>query len=104
MGKEQEETYRLLVQGNGFRIGLTIGPGISVPPSITIELLIRLFQTGNRLGPNEMDRATKLVRSLTSMGNLIFFHEDGWVSCEKPVDDVDIEMEVQDFQYLLEQL
>lgn len=103
MGAEQGESYRLLMRGDDFRIGLTVGPRTVGPPSTTVEFLFRLLRTGRRLDPQEMERATGLVKRLTSMGYDVFFLEDGWVSCEKTLDEVDAEREAQDLQDLLEQ-
>ena len=101
MGTEQEETYRLLMQGDGFRIGLVVGHSIAAPPSATIEFLVRLFPTGDRLNPHEMERATELVRRLTRMGYQVYFQEDGWVSCEKPIGEAQADAETRFLQDLL---
>jgi hypothetical protein len=102
MGTEQEDSYRLLMKGDGFRVGLTVGPGMDGPPSATVEFLFRLFRSGRRLHPQEMERATELVRRLTLMGYDVFFQEDGWISCEKPVDEAAADMVAQDLQDLME--
>jgi len=95
MGPEEEETYKLLAQGEGFRIGLVVEPGTAGPPSITIEFLLRLFRTRETLGPQEMERASELVGRLTSRGYRVFFQEDGWVSCEKQAGEADAEVEAR---------
>lgn len=99
---EREESYRLLLKGEGFRIGLATGPGEAEAPSTTIELLVRLFWTGKRLGPDDMKRASGLVNELDCMGYPIFFQEDGWISCEKPVPEDGAGNEAERIRALLE--
>jgi len=89
------DTYRLIAQGNGFRIGLVAGPGIPIPPSITIEFLFRMFQVGERLSLHDMEMALERVRTLTRMGYDVFFQEGGWISCEKPLGETDVEEEAK---------
>ena len=96
-----EDTYRLLAKGKGFRIGLATAPGEAEQPSITIEFLVRLFWTGKRLEPVDMERALELVSRLTARGYCVFFEEDGWISCENPVGDADAEAEARHLQGLL---
>ena len=98
---EGEETYRLLVKGEGFRIGLATRPCEAEPPSTTIEFLVRLFWIGERLGPDDIKRASELVKGLTGMGYSIFFQEDGWISCEKAVGEAGAGAEAQHLQGLL---
>jgi hypothetical protein len=98
---EVEESYRLLAQGDGFRIGLATEAGPDAPPSISIEFLMRLFRWGQRLGPADMERASGLVAKLTAMGYSVSFQEEGWVSCEKPIREADAEAEARSLRELL---
>lgn len=95
------DTYRLIVQGNGFRIGLVAEPGISIPTSITIEFLFRMFQVGERLSHHDMEMAMERVKTLTQMGYDVFFQEDGWISCEKLLGETDIEEETRLLEHCL---
>ena len=92
---EAEESYRLLAQGDGYRIGLATEPGPDAPPSTSIEFLMRFFRRGQRLGAADMERASGLMARLTAMGYSVYFQEEGWVSCEKPIREADAEAEAR---------
>jgi len=98
---EGEETYRLLAKGESFRIGLATRTGEADPPSTSIEFLVRLFRTGKRLGLDDVNRALELVNGLADMGYTVFFQEDGWISCERPVGEADAGAETQRLRTLL---
>jgi hypothetical protein len=99
--KEVEETYRLLAKGEGFRIGLATTQAEARPPTATMEFLVRLFRTGQMIRPEDMEKASELVKGLAGMGYSIFFQEDGWISCEKPVGDARAETEARHLQTLM---
>jgi len=99
---EGDETYRLLAKGEGFRIGLATGPGGARPPTCTIEFLVRLFPTGGRIRPDDVERALELVRKLDGMGYSVWFQEDGWISCEKQVGDAGPEQEARRLQAIVQ--
>jgi hypothetical protein len=101
-GTSGEESYRLLMRCEGFRVGVLRERREEGPDVMSVELLVRLFRTGTRLGPDDMELALGLVKSLTGMGYSICFQGDGWVSCERPVGDADIEAEARLLRDLLE--
>ena len=98
---EGEETYRLLEKGEGFRIGLATRQDVAEPPSTALEFLVRLFCTGQRIGPEDMERASGLVKGLAGMGYTIFFQDDGWISCERPVGALEAGEQARQLQSLL---
>ena len=95
MGPEQDATYELLAPGDDFRIGLAVEPATGAPPSATIELLVRLFRTGEELTSEGMDRASALVGRLSALGYSVWFQDDGWVSCERPAGGTDAAVEAR---------
>lgn len=99
---EEDETYRLLAKGDGFRIGLATGLGGAEPPSDTIEFLVRLFPTGTTIRPEDVERALDLVRKLDRMGYSVCFQEDGWISCEKPMGDAGPDDEARHLQSIMQ--
>jgi len=97
----EDESYRSLLRDGDFRVGVLRERPQEGPVVMSMELLVRLFRTGMELGPNDMEMALELVRRLTGMGYSIFFQGDGWVSCEKPVGDGDIDAEARRLRDLL---
>ena len=97
----EAESYRTLLRDGDFRAGVLKERPEEGPVVTSMELLVRLFRTGVELGPNDMKRALELVSRLTGIGYCISFQGDGWVSCEKPVGDADIDAEVRLLRDLL---
>ena len=99
------ETYRLLASGEGFRAGVATEVPADMPADMpaeaSIEVVVRLFRTGKRLERAEMDRAMALVRELMDRGYSVYFQDDGWIACERPVGDTDAEAEARRIQGLL---
>jgi hypothetical protein len=105
MGENNEAadggSYRLLAKGEDYRVGVTAERPAQGPLVNSIEFLVRLFRTGMRIGPVEVELALALVKKLAGMGYSIYFQEDGWILCEKPVDDADAAAEALRLQGLL---
>ena len=95
------ESYRLLASGEGFRAGVATERPADTPAEASIEVVVRLFRTGRRLERDEMDRAMALVRELMDLGYSVYFQEDGWIACERPVRDSDAEAEARRIQGLV---
>jgi len=97
-----EESYRLLARSDGFRVGLSQERGGERTVETTIEVLVRLFWTGKKLQPGDMERAAAVVRALLDRGYSVYFQEDGWIACERPAGDVNPAEETLSIQRLLE--
>ncbi len=87
----EEESYRLLASGEGFRMGVLTERRLDATTGAAFEVLVRLFRTGARLDGAEMDRATALVRALVGRGYSVSFQDDGWVACERRAGDAEAE-------------
>jgi hypothetical protein len=81
-----EESYALVARGQNYRVGVVAERPLAGPPAHSMEFLLRLFETGQKLEPGEMEKAMAIVSELMDNGYSVCFQDDGWVCCEKPVD------------------
>ena len=90
-----EESYAQVARGQNYRIGLVAERPSAGPPVHSIEFLLRLFETWRKLEPGEMETAMAIARELIAHGYSVYFQDDGWVCCEKPIDGEDIRDEAR---------
>jgi hypothetical protein len=90
-----DESYTQVSRGEYHRVGVVSERPQAGRPALLIEFLFRLFEPGRKLEPGDMEKAMAIARALMERGYSVCFQDDGWISCERPVDGERVRYETE---------
>lgn len=92
----EKEAYCCVLSGDDSRLGVVVSVSSDRCYTYTMELLVRALAGRTELRVRDMERATRLSKTLKGLGYSIRHEDDGWLSCERVLrrDEVSNECQV----------
>lgn len=91
----EKEAYCRVSSGDDSRLGVIVSVSPDGCYTYTIELLVRALAGRTELRVRDMERATRLSKTLKGLGYSIRHEDDGWLSCERTLRRDEVSNECQ---------
>jgi hypothetical protein len=77
------ESFQTVMRDEDFRAGIIATLQAGRPPLVSIELLLRIFESFSAVDAASLEKATRILRRLIEEGYMVAHEDDGWFCCRK---------------------
>ena len=92
---DNHEAYRIISQGDNFRLGISITISEEDKMVSTIEFIFSILKYHSEVEKKSLEKALKFSDTMINRGYSLFHQDDGWIICEKRLDKHEIRDEIE---------